>query len=74
MKAFDIPIDKLILRYYLLMVVVIVPFFIGIPLLALLAVPVMIISILGVKLLPGNDKQPTKTAQLLKKESSNQAA
>lgn len=37
-------------RYYLMMAVVIIPFFLGLPFLALLAVPIFISCMLGMKI------------------------
>lgn len=48
MKPFEAKVETIILRYYLLMAVVIIPFFIGLPLLALAALPIFIIAILGI--------------------------
>jgi len=47
---FSLPFDRLLLRYYLMMAVTIIPFLIGIPVLALLAVPVFLTCITAVKI------------------------
>jgi len=49
MKLFSLNFATLILRFYLLMAIVIGAFFIGIPALALLALPVFLISMMGVQ-------------------------
>jgi len=48
MKMFDASVESIIWRFYLLMAVVIVPFTIGVPILALLALPVFLSALLGV--------------------------
>lgn len=48
MKMLNLSITTLILRFYLMMAVVIVSFFIGMPLLSLLALPLFAISLLGI--------------------------
>lgn len=48
MKAFEAKVETIIWRYYLLMAVVIIPFFLGIPLLSLFALPLFLIAILGI--------------------------
>jgi len=48
MKPFEASFDTIVWRYYLMMLVVIVPFFLGVPLLSLLALPIFLISILGI--------------------------
>ena len=48
-KLFSLSFDKLIIRYYILMAVVIAAFFANVPLLALLALPIFLSSILGVQ-------------------------
>ncbi len=49
-KMFSLSFDKLILRYYLLMAVVIAAFFAEVPLFALLALPIFLTSILGLSI------------------------
>lgn len=49
MKLFSLNFGTLILRFYLLMAIVIGAFFLGIPALALLALPVFFVSMMGVK-------------------------
>ena len=46
-KLFNISFDKVIYRYYLMMFVVIASFYAGIPLIALLALPIFLSAILG---------------------------
>ncbi len=48
MKFFEARIDTIIMRYYLLMLIVIVPPFLGVPYLSLLALPVFLSAVLGV--------------------------
>ena len=66
MKLFALPFDKLIIRFYLLMAVVIVPFFIGIPALAILALPVFLTSILGVEIKKETDKAKKGSIPMIK--------
>lgn len=47
MKLFNASIQTTIMRYYLLMIVAIVPFFIGVPVLAILALPIFLLAITG---------------------------
>ncbi len=68
MKMFTLPFDKLILRFYLLMAVVIVPFFMGVPILALLALPVFLSALLGVEFTSG---PMSKVRRMKKKEYPN---
>lgn len=49
MKFFELEIDKIIIRYYLMMAAVIVPFLIGVPLLAILALPIFLSALMGIK-------------------------
>jgi len=48
MKFFKLSFDTAILRFYLMMVLTLVPFFLGLPYLAILAVPVFLSIMLGV--------------------------
>jgi len=48
MKMFAAPFDVVLMRYYLMMVVAVVPFFLGIPLLSLLALPMFFLAFMGV--------------------------
>lgn len=48
MKLLNLNITTLILRFYLIMAIVIGSFFIGIPLLSLLSLPLFAISLLGI--------------------------
>lgn len=48
MKPFTASFETIVLRFYLLMLVVIAPFFMGVPMLALLAVPLFFITLLGI--------------------------
>ncbi len=48
MKLFDANFDTILWRFYLLMIVVIVPFVFGIPFLAIFALPVFLSALLGV--------------------------
>ena len=49
MKLFSLNFSTLILRFYLMMGIVIVSFFIGFPLVAILALPVLFISMMGME-------------------------
>lgn len=49
MKFFALEIDKIIIRYYLMMAAVIAPFMLGVPLLAILAVPIFLSALMGIK-------------------------
>lgn len=48
MKMFNASFETVIWRYYLMMVMVFVPFLVGMPILAVLAVPVFLSALLGV--------------------------
>lgn len=48
MRLFEASIETIILRYYLLMAVTIIPVVIGIPMLAILALPVFLSALMGV--------------------------
>lgn len=52
MKPFEIQIDTLIIRFYLMMAVIIGSFFAGVPYLALLALPIFLSAMMGVKFFP----------------------
>ena len=49
MKVFELNIGTMMLRFYLLMAVVIVSFFIGQPWLSILALPIFLSAIMGVR-------------------------
>jgi len=49
MKFFEVSLDKVIMRFFAMMVTVIVPFLLGVPYLAILACPVFLSAMLGVK-------------------------
>jgi len=49
MKLFSLNFSTLVLRFYLLMAIVIGAFFIGYPILAILALPVFLMSMMAVK-------------------------
>ena len=53
-EFFKLSFDKILLRYYLMMVVAIAPFFLGVPFMSLLAVPIFFSSIMGIKISIGN--------------------
>jgi hypothetical protein len=61
MQFFSISIATAILRFYLMMALVIVPFFLGAPLFALLACPVFLSTILGIKFSLSLDIQTKKS-------------
>ena len=48
MKPFTATLDTIVLRFYLVMFTVIAPFFLGVPYLALFAVPLFYITLLGI--------------------------
>lgn len=50
MKLFQLKFSTLILRFYLIMAIVIVSFFAGYPILAILSLPVFISAMLGLQL------------------------
>ena len=61
MKLFNASFQRTILRYYLLMTVAIVPFFLGVPVLAILALPIFLLTITGSTLKkPASKKAATK--------------
>ena len=49
MKFLSLDLSTLLIRFYLMMLVIIVPFFIGIPWLAFLALPIFFSALMGVK-------------------------
>lgn len=49
MKLFELSISGLIIRYYLMMAIVIVSFFIGMPILSILALFVFFFALIGAK-------------------------
>lgn len=49
MTLFNLEFDKVLTRYYLMMILVLLAFFVGLPYLALTAVPVFISTLLGIK-------------------------
>ena len=48
MKMYNLSFDQLLLRYYLMMLLVIVPFLVGVEFLALLSVPVFFTCLTGI--------------------------
>ena len=52
MKFFSASFDTVLIRYYLLMVVGVVPFLIGVPALAFLALPVFLSAFMGIDFTP----------------------
>ncbi len=69
MKAFELSFSAVLLRFYLMMGIILVSFFIGQPLLAFLAFPVLLSALLGVKI----ELKPLKFMQFnhFKNERSN---
>ncbi len=67
MKPFDLNFDILLLRFYLMMAVIIVSFFIGMPYLAVLALPIFLSAMMGVSLF----KKKNKPAATIKKVPVN---
>lgn len=63
MKAFEASFDTIVWRYYLMMLIVIVPFFLGIPLLSLLALPMFLVSILGISFKKQNEEASPQYAK-----------
>lgn len=47
METFKASFTTIILRYYLLMIVVIAPFYLGVPVLALIGLPIFLLAITG---------------------------
>ncbi len=62
MKFFNASFTTVILRFYLLMLVCIVPFFIGAPVLAILALPIFLLTITGTSI----ERPTSKTADVHK--------
>jgi hypothetical protein len=74
MKLFSLNFGTLILRFYLLMAIVIGAFFIGIPALALLALPVFFVSMMGVKFASprlNNKKKPSAQGAMSREPGQN---
>lgn len=63
MKAFTTSLENTVWRFYLLMAIVIVAFFAGVPILASLAFPVFLLAMLGISLKPNTSKLITTTRQ-----------
>jgi|GEM_PF-1390435 len=49
MKFYSAPFDKILVRFYLMMTFALVPFFIGIPYLAILSVPFFLAAMTGIE-------------------------
>lgn len=49
MSLFNISIETFMIRFYLMMIVVIGAFFIGMPFLAILALPILLSNMLGIR-------------------------
>lgn len=47
---FNLTIDQLLIRFYLMMLSVIIPVFIGVPILAVLALPIFLSAMMGLQL------------------------
>lgn len=72
MKAFEAKFDTIIWRYYLMMASVIIPFFLGVPLISLIALPLFLISILGISFKREKTKKmTTKHRSLVSTEYTN---
>lgn len=48
MKFFEASVETIIIRYYVMMAVVIIPFVIGIPILAVVALPIFLSALMGI--------------------------
>lgn len=70
---FNISLTTVMLRFYLLMAVIIIPLFAGIPALAILALPIFIITILGVEFKIGDSRAVAKVKQITQKEKIRRA-
>lgn len=70
MKAFEANFDTIVWRYYLMMVLVIVPFFLGVPFLSLLAVPMFLFAILGFSLKKETKIKSTKERKLISPDTT----
>lgn len=46
---YNLSIDQLIMRFYLMMLAVVVPMYIGIPVLAFLALPILLSAMFGIQ-------------------------
>jgi len=57
MKLFALDFGGMMVRYYIMMGLIIVPLFIGMPWLAFLALPVFLSAILGIKFFGNESKQ-----------------
>ena len=57
MKYFNLRIDTLILRFYLLMAIVLISVFAGIPFMAILALPVFLSGMLGVTIINRTERK-----------------
>ena len=71
MKLFNVKFSTAIWRYYLMMGIVIVAFFIGYPILALLSLPVFFITLMGVQFTPlRSSRKPKPSAEKITETSA----
>ena len=49
MKLFNMSLSTMMFRFYLMMAIVIVPIFAGVPVLAILALPIFLFALLGIQ-------------------------
>lgn len=64
MRFFALSVDKVILRFFLMMACVIGGLFVGQPLIAILALPLFLSAVLGVSFLPA-PQQAASSAQVI---------
>jgi len=67
MKFFEASIETIIIRYYVMMSAVIIPFVIGVPTLALIAVPIFLSALMGISF----NWKIAKTSKKERKASKN---
>lgn len=72
MKFFNAKFETVIWRFYLLMIVVILPFFLGIPVLSILALPIFLSALMGVSF--RNEKRNTTRNLVQSKENDLKVA
>ncbi len=74
MRFFSASFDTILWRFYLMMVVVIAPFVLGVPFLAILALPIFLSTMLGVSFKKPSTGKMKNKAVIIKINQQNEAA
>lgn len=64
MKFFEASIETIVIRFYMMMAAVIIPFMIGIPVLAIIALPIFLSALMGVKFDWRTSKKETHSSKI----------